>query len=221
MRILLLGKFPPIQGGVSAQTYTTALELARQGHIVDVVTNSSEVELSCRQLLTKDDQQYLKVEGMVVHYTEPLLDFSYIPWANPYSSKLFGICASLLSEYQFDLIVGWYFEPYGLCAAQLSSIFSVPLLLRHAGSDLGRLAQHPNLYSAYSWMLKQADGIVTSRMNSESLSALKSLGAYECKFLPLRASRLAPHFTKGPSFLSEEILGAAKRRYHQYSLPKK
>ena len=43
MRICAIGKFPPIQGGVSMRTYWTAHGLAAYGHEVHVVTNAKEV----------------------------------------------------------------------------------------------------------------------------------------------------------------------------------
>ena len=48
MRICLVGKYPPIQGGVSAQTYWFAQELANQGHQVHIVSNADEVEAGYR-----------------------------------------------------------------------------------------------------------------------------------------------------------------------------
>ena len=36
MRICVIGKFPPIQGGVSMRTYWTAHALAKRGHDVRV-----------------------------------------------------------------------------------------------------------------------------------------------------------------------------------------
>jgi hypothetical protein len=44
MRICFIGKYPPIQGGVSAQTYWAVRGLAERGHEVCVVTNADEVE---------------------------------------------------------------------------------------------------------------------------------------------------------------------------------
>jgi hypothetical protein len=41
MRLCLIGKYPPIQGGVSARTYQLAHGLARRGHDVYVVTNAA------------------------------------------------------------------------------------------------------------------------------------------------------------------------------------
>ena len=42
MRICLIGKYPPIQGGVSMRTYWSAHGLAARGHEVHVVTNAKE-----------------------------------------------------------------------------------------------------------------------------------------------------------------------------------
>ena len=45
MRICIIGKFPPIQGGVSTRTYWTAHQLAARGHEVHVVTNANRYQL--------------------------------------------------------------------------------------------------------------------------------------------------------------------------------
>ena len=42
MRICIIGKYPPIQGGVSTRTYLAAHALAQRGHEVHVVTNAKE-----------------------------------------------------------------------------------------------------------------------------------------------------------------------------------
>ena len=42
MRICIIGKFPPIQGGVAVRTYWVAHDLAARGHEVHVVTNAKE-----------------------------------------------------------------------------------------------------------------------------------------------------------------------------------
>ncbi len=44
MKICIVGKYPPIQGGVSAQTYWAARGLAERGHQVYVVTNAADAE---------------------------------------------------------------------------------------------------------------------------------------------------------------------------------
>lgn len=52
-RICVVGKYPPIQGGVSAQCYLMCRWLAERGHEVDVVTNADEVE-ECYRLRTDE-----------------------------------------------------------------------------------------------------------------------------------------------------------------------
>ena len=55
MRICVIGKFPPIQGGVSMRTYWTAHALAMRGHEVHVVTNAKEVRPPFRMHMRAED----------------------------------------------------------------------------------------------------------------------------------------------------------------------
>ena len=55
MRICIIGKFPPIQGGVSMRTYRTAHALAARGHDVHVVTNAKEVTPPFRMHMRAED----------------------------------------------------------------------------------------------------------------------------------------------------------------------
>ena len=171
MRICILGKFPPIAGGVSHQTYLAAHELARRGHRVFVVTNADEVEPEFRQLLLAGDAERLEAhysDGFVrCVQTDPVPVGSYLPRAQPYASKLFGLGLSVIEKHGCDLVVGWYLEPYGLVAAQLAATTGAPLVLRHAGSDLGRLAHHADLRRAYAWALRRADRVLTTPSSSD------------------------------------------------------
>ena len=48
MNICILGKYPPIEGGVSTHTYWLARGLAGRGHQVHVVTNADDIDSSTR-----------------------------------------------------------------------------------------------------------------------------------------------------------------------------
>jgi glycosyltransferase involved in cell wall biosynthesis len=195
VRICILGKFPPIAGGVSHQTYLAAHELARRGHGVFVVTNAAEVEPEFRQMLLPGDAERLDCdhgEGFVrCVQTETVPVGSYLPWAQPYASKLFGRGLSVIEEHGCDLLVGWYLEPYGLVAAQLAAATGAPLVLRHAGSDVGRLAQNPDLRPAYDWALRRAERVLTTPSSSDLLA---DLGADRSRQLFLEGSRPPPYF---------------------------
>jgi glycosyltransferase involved in cell wall biosynthesis len=176
MRVLVVGKYPPIEGGTCTQTFATIRGLLERGHDVDVLTNADEAEVSCRQMFLPEDFAILErltspVDGgnITVHQTEQVRDSSYIPWAQPYLSKMFGIGMNLLRSTRFDLVVGWYMEPYGVAAAQIAHVAGARLLLTHAGSDIGRLGKHHDLRLAYRWSFRQADYVLTSEALSDTL----------------------------------------------------
>jgi glycosyltransferase involved in cell wall biosynthesis len=176
MRILVVGKYPPIEGGTCTQTFAAIRGLLERGHDVDVLTNADEAEISCRQMFLPEDFDILErlttpADGgtITVHQTEYVRDSSYIPWAQPYLSKMFGIGMNLLRSTRFDLVVGWYLEPYGVAAAQIAQVAGARLALAHAGSDIGRLARHRDLRLAYRWSFRQADFVLTSEALSDTL----------------------------------------------------
>ena len=89
----MIGKFPPIEGGVSVQQYWSAHALAQQGHQIHVVTNANEVEPRFRMFMRAED--WLACEGeypggfVRVHWTERFGPAQrHIPLHNPFASKL-------------------------------------------------------------------------------------------------------------------------------------
>lgn len=198
MRILVVGKYPPLQGGVSSQTYWSTRELATRGHEVHVVTNANEVPYGFRQFILDEATAQSSCDpgsgSLEVHHTDALPDNSYIPWANPFGSKLFGLALHTAEERGADVILGWYFEPYGLVAAQVAHCVNRPLILRHAGSDIGRLSKHRNLAMSYRWMLQQAARIITTS-GRDVRQRLNSLTNQEGKFIPTTQSRLPAVFS--------------------------
>ncbi len=96
MRICIVGKFPPIQGGVSMRTYRTAHALAARGHEVHVVTNAKEARAPFRIHMRTQDWDHCEAtypNGSVrVHWTDPVdRSQSYIPMASPFVSKLAAV----------------------------------------------------------------------------------------------------------------------------------
>lgn len=55
MRICLITKYPPIEGGISSQAYWLVKALGQRGHEVFVVTNADEVERDYREQTEKSD----------------------------------------------------------------------------------------------------------------------------------------------------------------------
>ena len=176
MKMCWLGKWPPIQGGVSKNNVLSALALARQGFSVDVVTNSPEAEPEFRTWEyfvtsegTPGGRFPLQDGNLRIHTTEPLA-FAYIPYANPFVTKLAAQAADVVTEHDIDVILGVYFEPYGLAAHLAARWTGKPCVLTHAGSDISRLLPSPQLNRAYREMLRSADLVLTGSRTRDVFS---------------------------------------------------
>lgn len=165
MRICVVGKFPPIQGGVSMRTFWNAHRLGAQGHEVHVVTNAKEVAAPYRMHMRSVDWarcEALYPSGSVtVHWTEPVdASQTYIPMAAPFVSKLASAVARAHARHAFDVIFSHYMEPYGLAGHLAAAMTGVPHVVRMAGSDAGRLWHHPQFEPVYDHVLRSAEVVV-------------------------------------------------------------
>ena len=172
MRICIIGKFPPIQGGVSMRTYRTAHALAARGHDVHVVTNAKEASPPFRMHMRAEDwvrcETHSELGSVHVHWTDPV-DRSqfYIPMASPFVSKLAGIAARLHAARPFDVILSFYMEPYAVAGHLAAEIAGVPHVVRLAGSDAGRLWRHPQFELLYDHVLRSAAFVVAAGVVAE------------------------------------------------------
>jgi glycosyltransferase involved in cell wall biosynthesis len=165
LRICLLGKFPPIQGGVSMRTYWGAHRLAARGHEVHVVTNAREVAAPFRMHMRAEDWDRCDGDygggSVTVHWSDPADNSqSYIPMASAFVSKLAAIAGRLHTEKRFDVIYSHYMEPYGVAAYLAAQMSGVPHVARMAGSDAGRLWHHPQLEALYDHVLRSAAVVI-------------------------------------------------------------
>ncbi|NLG54800.1 MAG: glycosyltransferase [Rhodococcus sp.] len=153
---------------MSAQTYWAAYGLAQRGHQVFVVTNAAEVEDAYRVRLDEQDGPRLATTfpetGGELHVFRPEAPgyrMEHIPWSNPHVSKLAGLATDVVRAHNCELIIGSYFEPYAVSAFLASTWTGVPFVAQHAGSDLDRLMDVPELSTTYREMLCAAKAIVT------------------------------------------------------------
>ncbi len=166
MRICIIGKFPPIQGGVSMRTYWTAHGLAARGHEVHVVTNAKEVRPPFRMHMRPEDWMRCEATGastVTVHWTDPVdRSQSYIPMASPFVTKLATLATGAHAAQRFDVIFSHYMEPYGIAGHLASQMTGIPHVVRMAGSDAGRLWHHPQFEALYDHVLRSAEAIVVT-----------------------------------------------------------
>ena len=151
-----------------------------------------------------------------VHLAAPVEPSTFIPFAQPHVTRLFGLTLRVAEEHGCDVIFGWYFEPYGLVAALAGRALGRPVVIRHAGSDLGRLARHPDLGAAYAWALRAATRLVVT--NESELTS---------RFGPVRRPRIRVLRSRLPDVFHEpaepldlhELLAAAPAWFRAAGLP--
>jgi glycosyltransferase involved in cell wall biosynthesis len=168
LRVCIVGKYPPIEGGVSATTYWLARGLAARGHEIHIVTNADEVEGRYRMQLDSADAEMLQPQfdngGFVrVHHIESFdpIAMAHIPEANPYFTRLASLATDVVRRYECEVILASYLEPYGMAGWFAAQRCDRPLLIRHAGSDIDRLARAPDLGLAYKEILRDATAVLT------------------------------------------------------------
>jgi glycosyltransferase involved in cell wall biosynthesis len=165
MRICIVGKYPPIQGGVSARTFRIANGLARAGHRVDVVTNAKEVEPEFRMVMRDDDFRhvdcvYASGGEVRVHWTTSSTQEWHIPAHNPFATKLATMAAKIIESAHSDLLFSFYLEPYSVAGHLAAEMTGTPHIVKTAGSDVGRLWAQPQLGGLYNHIFRKAAAVL-------------------------------------------------------------
>lgn len=167
----MIGKYPPIQGGVSVQTYWLAQALVDLGHNVAVLTNADEVEDEFRLQLSEQDNKllygYRKQDSILLKSTVGDDREVFIPQSKAYTSKLVSLGLEMIDSFRPDCIYSHYLEPYGITALFLSKLTGVPFVVRHAGSDLGKLGLLPQMSSLHQRVYREATLIATREGHHE------------------------------------------------------
>jgi glycosyltransferase involved in cell wall biosynthesis len=163
--ILLIGKYPPIEGGVSAHDYWLAQVFAELGRRVIVLTNADEVEAAYRMRLTPLDRKklggYRVPGGVTVVSTQTDEQIFFVPEVNPHLTKLVSLGLALVRKHRPQFLFCSYLEPYGMAGLSISRLTGVPYVIQHAGSDIGRLIYSPQLHDAYCAVLQNAAAVLT------------------------------------------------------------
>jgi glycosyltransferase involved in cell wall biosynthesis len=169
LNLCFIGKYPPIEGGVSSSNYWLARGLAERGHHVNVVTNADEVEATYRMHLEPGDwdmyqPRFSESGGWTrVFNTEAFAyrTMDHVPHTNPTVAKLAGVATGVVRSQDCEAIFAYYYEPYAVAASLVAHWTGRPLIIKHAGSDLDRLFRVPDLATTYKEVLRGADAVVT------------------------------------------------------------
>ncbi len=160
MRICLISKYPPIEGGVSARVYWLAKALGERGHEVHIITNALEVEEEYRERFEANEQRYVP-ENVHVHSTNPDNNPWHIPFSKAYTEKIANLSIEVIEKYNIQVIDSFYILPYGVAAFIARNISGKPHILRHAGSDIGKLFASSSYQTLFEKIFQRADKIMT------------------------------------------------------------
>ncbi len=165
MRVLLLGKFPPGQGGIASKTYWLYRSLARRGFIFDIVTLVPDLY---------DSRHQVDVPSGV--HVRLLQASTKVPWFIPggglETERLIAAAIEMAAAQRPDVVECNYLAPYGVAAMVVSRLLGVPLIVRHAGSDLVKLLGWDQTRAALESLLTSADLVVS---NGDAIDRLKRL----------------------------------------------
>jgi len=189
LKILFLGKYPPIEGGESSKAYWLVKSLSSFASIA-VGTNSLEVELPYRAEMTPQDYKVLR--SGVAHFrsSHDIPTPHHIPFSKAYLEKILSIAFEVAEEFKPDLIFSWYLLPYAIAGGLVSKAFNLPHVIRHGGSDITRLAD----FVYFSTIIKRT--LIDSSLVLSYSSHAPQLRRLGCN-VAVHAQPVASEFSQG------------------------
>ena len=137
MNVLLIGKFPPCQGGVSSKYYWMYQALTRHHNF-------------SWYAITISKKPYCSSSSGISENVSVLEDIDpNIPWFIPKTDlivdRLVNAALQAANTKQFDLIEINYLQPFVSAGWILSTILRLPLIIRPAGSDYHKFLSYPGV----------------------------------------------------------------------------
>ncbi len=160
MRICIISKYPPIEGGVSTRVYWLVKALGERGHEVHIVTNAQEVENEYKERVGSNEQEYIP-KNVHLHSTRSDNNLWHIPFSKAYAERIANLAIEIIEKYNIQLIDSYYILPYGIAAYIAKNITGRPQILRHAGSDMGKLFGSSSYNTLFKTIFERVDKIIT------------------------------------------------------------
>jgi len=169
VRICIVSKFPPIEGGIASRTYWRVRTLLEAGHEVAVVTNAGSVEAEYR--IAGCDEHLARLvqdSGLMLRDVQGPVPW-YVPMSEGYLERLLNELVTVLRSGKWDVIESDYLVPYGIAGHLASRLLDIPHVVRHGGSDLAKFLDHPGFAAILRDVLAGADEIISDEENAPRL----------------------------------------------------
>ena len=165
MKVLFISKYPPTEGGVSSSNYRLAKGLGERGVEVFIATNAFQTEAAYRENIDLNNAELLaKLQPKNVFlYSLEKNPPKHIPYSQAYLSRLVNLGLKIIGERGADLIYAHYLEPYAAAGFILKKITGLPLVIKHAGSDIERILPGDDFKYFLGRVLMGADALLTNK----------------------------------------------------------
>jgi len=179
MRICLVSKYPPIEGGIAAKTFWLAKGFGEKGHLIHIVTNADCVE---KEYFVEGNFPVTS-KNISVHSVIPDIPW-HIPYSELYIARLLDKTLEVISKYPIDIIDTTYLIPYGIVGYLASKISGIPYIVRHGGSDLAKFWQKGIFETLLKNVIQNAALVVSDDKNKELFKSLTAKVSVLPRYIP-------------------------------------
>jgi hypothetical protein len=181
MRVCMLSKFPPTEGGIASRSYWLARGLAQKGIDVRVITNANSVEHEYRIDDCSDHLSSMK--GVAIYNLQEDIPW-HIPFSKDYLTRLLSLTLSIVEAEEIELLDTGYLVPFGIAGWLASRITGLPYIVRHGGSDIGKFLSHKDYRDVLQRVVSEATAVVTDEMNIEVMKSISKHVIKQPPYIP-------------------------------------
>lgn len=164
MKVCIISKFPPLEGGIAAKTYWLARAYADAGLEVHVISNSNTAEEEYK--IEGCYPHINQIPGIILHEVEESFPW-HIPEEKHSLAKLVDKFLEVHSEHLINIIDTGYLVPYGIAGYLGSKLTGIPYIIRHGGSDIAKFLMKGHLPYLLRETIKNANIVITDEANSK------------------------------------------------------
>lgn len=170
MKIGIISKYPPIEGGVSSEVYWTAKALGERDVEVILLTDSWSVENNYKEKIDTEEFDLLQPKNVKMYQTNPIAATARKQAGKGGGAETYLLSLGLEIEKKEnpDLWYSHYLFPYGIVGYFLSKKVDKPIILRHAGSDLEMLG-NPE-YISFIDVIRDSDIVISRSDDIKSIT---------------------------------------------------
>ncbi|EKD39361.1 MAG: hypothetical protein ACD_75C00434G0011 [uncultured bacterium] len=169
MKVCIISKFPPLEGGIAAKTYWLARAYADAGLEVHVISNSNTAEKEYR--IEGCYPHINKIPGVILHEVEKSFPW-HIPEEKHSLAKLVDKFLEVHSEHLINIIDTGYLVPYGIAGYLGSRITGIPYIIRHGGSDIAKFLRQGHLPYLLHEAIKNANIVISDEENAKHFGGI-------------------------------------------------